>query len=100
MTIKKGLMSSAEAEIQEEARQMQLRSAYGIDDENIVVVEKKSMGKFLIRLLVGAVKTVAAILFILLCAVGAIAFVYPDVRTELLKVLFRIFSDALHMLGV
>lgn len=98
--IKNGLMKQVRQEIEEEQHQEALRKQHGIEDENVVVVEKKSMMKFLIRLFIGFIKTIASIAGIILAGTGIMTLIYPDVRNEFIAVLLAVIDDVIRMTGL
>lgn len=89
----KALIEKIEEEQEEERHQRQLKNKHGIEDENVIVVEKFSMTKFLTKTLISFIKTVAAITLLVLASVGIIALLYDNVRNPLVDIL----KDGLYM---
>lgn len=94
---KPALKAAIREEKEYEQKQAALKERHHIEDENIVVVEQKSLLKFVIKALIAAVKTLAAICLLSLAAVGTIAIIYPTVRAELFNVIVVIVSDVKNM---
>ena len=72
---------------QEEEQEEKLREKHGIEDENVVVVEKFSMTKFLVRTFVIFVKTTVSIAILVLASLGLIAVIYEEPRTQLFEII-------------
>lgn len=89
----KALVEKIEEEQEEAKRQRELKDKHGIEDENVVVVEKFSLTKFLTKTFIAFVKTIATITLLILAAIGIIALIYDDIRTPL----FDILKDGLYM---
>lgn len=98
--IKTGLIKQIQQEREEQQHQEALRKQHGIEDENVVVVEKKSMMKFLIRLFIGLIKTIASIAGIILAGIGIMTLIYPDIRNEFMAVLLAVIDDVISMTGL
>lgn len=79
---KKQLVADVKKEIKEKKKQDQLHEKYQIN-ENLVVVEKSNMVKFLIRTILLLIRTIAAILVIILAVIGLLSLIYPEARTAL-----------------
>lgn len=89
----KALVEKIEEEQEEERHQRQLKDKHGIEDENVVVVEKFSLTKFITKTFISFVKTLATIMLLVLAAVGIIALIYDEVRNPLIDIL----KDGLYM---
>lgn len=89
----KALVEKIEEEQAEERHQRQLKSKHGIEDENVVVVEKFSLTKFFTKTFIALIKTLATIALLILAAIGIIALIYDEVRMPL----FDILKDGLYM---
>lgn len=90
----KALVEKIQAEEQEKQIQQKLKEKHGIEDENVVVVEKFSLTKFLIKTFVILVKTVISASLLALAALGLIAILYTEVREPL----FEIIRNGFYML--
>ena len=95
-----GFVREVQEEKKREEEQRRLHEIHGIQDENLIVVEKNNMLKFLIRTVGRIVRFVATVAIFVLAAVGMLALIYPEVRGELFLVLGTIFEDAQNMIGV
>ena len=93
-----GLVKEYNQKKQEEAEEQRKREKYNITDENVKVVEKSNTVKFLVRLLILAVKTAAWIALIILAAVGVICLIYPETRNALITVLTGIKDGTIGLL--
>lgn len=93
---RKGLVGDVEKKISYEEGQKALREKYKIK-EDVVVVEKSSVLKVLIRAAGSAVRIMARILLVILATIGIIALIYPETRDALMTVLTGI-MEQIHML--
>lgn len=78
----KALIEKLKEEEASELQQIKLKEKHGIEDENVVVVEKFSMTKFLIRTMILLVKTIISVVILALAAFGLIALLYDAPREE------------------
>lgn len=83
-----------------EQEQRRLKKKHDIQKEDVVVVEKANMAKFLLKLMIGFVKFAAMAILFVLATVGMITFIYPEVRDDFLKVLFNILGQVQTMTGI
>lgn len=83
----KALVEKIKQEEEQEQHQEKLREKHGIEDENVVVVEKFSMTKFLVRTFVIFVKTTVSIAILVLASLGLIAVIYEEPRTQLFEII-------------
>lgn len=81
---KGGLVQDYKHTQQVKADQERLRHEYNIKDSSVVVVEKDSSIISLIRICGRAVQIVAAILLVILAAIGILSLVYPEPREAML----------------
>ena len=93
---RKGLVGDVEKKISYEEGQKALREKYKIK-EDVVVVEKSSVLKVLIRAAGSTVRIMARILLVILATIGIIALIYPETRDVLMTVLTGI-MEQIHML--
>lgn len=83
---------------QERAREQErLRSKHHVE-EDILIVEKTNMVKFLIRLSGRIIRVLLTVAIFLLATVGLMSLVYPEVRAELFLVFSQIMADLQKML--
>ena len=66
--------------------------------EDVVIVEKSHVVKFLIKSVAGSIRICAAILLCILAVIGLTALIYPQVRRELLQVLSEILMEGQKMI--
>lgn len=77
----------------EELRQGRLKRECGRTDENVVIVERSHLVKFLIRTLGLTVHTLTMLTVAALAFIGLAALIYPEPRKELLYVWQEIISQ-------
>lgn len=95
---KNGFAKEAKEVLKQEAEQKQLREKHGIQDNNTLIVEKNNLFKFCIRYFIKIVKIFVTAGIFLLASVGLMSLIYPDVREELMKVLFAIQKEITTMI--
>lgn len=95
-----GFVREVQEEKQREEEQRRLHEKHKIQDENLIVVEKNNMLKFLIRTTGRIIRYVATAAVFILAAVGLLALIYPEIRGELFLVLGTILEDAGTMIGI
>lgn len=95
-----GFVREVQEEKKREEEQRRLHEIHGIQDENLIVVEKNNMLKFLIRTVGRIIRYVATAVVFVLAAVGLLALIYPEVRGALFLVLSTILEDAGTMIGI
>lgn len=95
---KNGFVKEAKEVLKQEAEQKQLREKHGIQDNNTLIVEKNNLFKFCIRCFIKIVKIFVTAGIFLLASVGLMSLIYPDVREELMKVLFAIQKEITTMI--
>jgi len=92
-----GLASQIAKEREEEFLQQELREKHEIKDENVIVVEKPSLLKFLIKLGVRIIKTIATIIILCLATIGLLGIIYDGPRQELITILGLIKIEVMGM---
>lgn len=90
---KKKLVGDIRQEQETAIQQESLRQQHGIQDENVIVVEKSNMVKFMIRQLSAIIKFVATTMILVLAAIGLLSIIYPNIRSELLTVLLQYYNS-------
>ncbi len=93
-----GLVREHREEREEQRRQELLKEKYDIR-EDIVVVEKSNTFKFIVRVIIRLVKTVALILLVLLAFIGLMGILFPDSRAELWNIAVEIYAQVQGYLG-
>ncbi|MDE6020426.1 MAG: hypothetical protein K2H01_05445 [Ruminococcus sp.] len=86
-----GLVKETKQTINNEKKQSQLREKYHLE-KNIQVVEKNNLLKFLINLLIMAVKTIATIIICFFAVIGVFSIIYPSTNAILKNVLSELMS--------
>jgi len=68
-------------------KQELLRKKHGLQNKNVVVVEKNNTIKFLVKTLAAVIRLVATVAILSFAVLGLVAIVYPSPRLELLYIL-------------
>lgn len=95
---KGGFQKAVEEEIEKEQEQKRLREKHQVHDEQVLIVEKDDLAKFLIRTGTGAVKLIATIAILGLAVLGLLTLIYPVPRDALFQVLQEILSEFRHLI--
>ncbi len=93
------LIRKFKEEQETEQKQRGLRDKYDVENEDVYVVEKNNIFKFLMRGLWWCIRVLAYIVFIALAAVGIIAIIYPDTRDGLIEAFNGIFANFQQLWG-
>lgn len=64
----------------ERQKQEKLLKKHNLEKENVVVVEKANVIKFLIKTLINIVKVTGSIILIILATIGLVGLIYPETR--------------------
>lgn len=83
----------------EEVHQGRLRKMTGLEDENVVIIEKSNMAQFLIRTCGNIIRITATITILALAFAGLTALVYPGPRLELLAIAQEVARQLMVFLG-
>lgn len=86
-----GLVKETKQTLDNEKKQSQLRKKYHFE-ENIQVVEKNNLFKFLINLLIKAVKILATIIVCFFATIGVFTIIYQPTNEILKNVLSELIS--------
>ena len=84
MKIKYGLYNDFEQDAKSQDR---LHEKYHEEDRKVRIVEKPMVGKFIVRAIGEILRIACWIALIILAAIGLIAILYPQSRTDLMFVL-------------
>lgn len=87
------LINQIEDEVKEKEEQRILHEKHGIEDENVVVVEKPSLMKFILKSIGFIIRLLITIVFIGFAAVGIIGMVYTEPRELILEIIINGFSN-------
>ncbi|HCA33553.1 MAG TPA: hypothetical protein DEP00_00090 [Lachnospiraceae bacterium] len=90
------LYKGYQKEQKEEKNQEKLRKKHHID-EDVTVVEKPMIGKFVVNAVGDIIVWAARIALIVLAALGLISLLYPEIRQVLFSVLMRIWNETMRM---
>ncbi len=91
MKFKNKMAAEYEQELEKQRQQKLLHEKHNIEDDNVIVVEKSGIYRFLISLC----KTIAAIIVFCLAAVGLLSLIYPEPRNEMLDILESAISQVI-----
>ena len=86
MKLKSGLVKEVHEKEEFIEEQQKIKTRHGIEDDNVVVVEKRMIIKSAIALCIHTIQFIAKILLIILAFIGLVAIVYPEPRNELLQI--------------
>ncbi len=94
MKLSNGLRREVREKQELAAEQSFLKKKHGIaQDQEVVVVEKSNMVKFLLRYLGFGIRLAATILLLFLAFIGLVAIVYPEPRMDLLTIFQNVQKD-------
>lgn len=91
--IKKSLVSQIKEKQEFDKQQNELKRKHGIEEKNVIVVEKSNMTKFLIRTIGNLIRISATIIILILASVGLTTLLYPHIRNEFLTILYQIMNQ-------
>lgn len=94
---KTSLVSQVKAQEATEQEQKVLHKKHNIEDENVIVVEKSNMTKFLISTIGGVIRTFATIVLLILAVIGLTAIIYPEPRADMIDILFDLIKQIKHL---
>lgn len=94
-----GIRRKAKKNRIKEVTQGRLRQKVGLEDENVVIIEKSNMVKFLIRTCGNIVHVMAAILICGLAFIGLTALIYPGPRAELESIAWDVLQQLIILVG-
>lgn len=91
--IKRSLVSQIKEQQEFEKQQNELKRKHGIEENNIIVVEKSNMMKFLIRTIGNVIRISATIIILFLASIGLTTLLYPKIRSEFLIIVHQIINQ-------
>lgn len=94
---KESLVKKIRIEQEENQKQKKLQEKYGIN-ENVRIVERNNMGKFVVKIIGKCIRIVAVIILFILAAIGLTALIYPEIRQELLQVLGGVLAEGKNLI--
>lgn len=75
--------------IDKQNEQLHLKEKHNIQDENVVIVEKTHIFKWIALLF----RIIFTIILFAMAAIGIFTLLYPDLRQEFIKILFEILNS-------
>lgn len=93
---KKKLVQDIKQEKENAIKQESLRRQHGIQDKDIIIVEKNNIFKFTVQQMIALIKFIATILILALACIGVLSLIYPNIRNELFTVFIQ-YYDALKL---
>lgn len=88
-------VNASNIEAKEKEEQGKLRERYKIKDEEVYIVEKKSLVKFLLQAGINFIKIIFAIISIALSTIGILTIIYEKPRADMIEILTSIYNDVL-----
>lgn len=82
-----GFVSKIEEKKIFEEKQNDLKEKYNINAQDVIIVEKNNVVKFLVKVMISVIKTVATISILVLAAIGLLTVIYPEVRNPFVELL-------------
>ena len=95
---KKGLVKDIEEKKEFQKAQNRLKERHHIDQEEVIVVEKSNMTKFLIQTAGNIIRIIAGITVFAFAVIGMAAMIYPDPRMELIEISKKVIEELLNYL--
>ncbi len=89
-----------EAQKLQEQEQLRKRNKYKIESDDVVIVEKNNIIKFLVLLLIRIIKMAATISVIVLAIIGVLALLYPASREILLQYFYKVLLEIQMFVGI
>lgn len=86
---KKKLVQDIKQEKEDAIKQESLRKQHGIQDKDIIIVEKNNIVKFTVQQIIAFIKFIATILILALACIGVLSLIYPNIRNELFTIFMQ-----------
>lgn len=96
---KKGLVKDIEEKKEFQKAQNRLKERHHIDQEEVIVVEKSNMTKFLIQTVGNIIRITTGITVFAFAAIGMAAMIYPAPRMELIEISKKVIEELLNYLS-
>ena len=94
---KNHIVEQIKQEEREKEHQERLKERYDVVDD-VLIVEKTDIIKFLLKGLVGAIRLIIAIVLFLLALIGLASLLYPDSRVILIRQGLQVWSELMNLL--
>jgi len=95
----KELARAVREELEWKEEQKKLHKKHEQIAEDVVILEKPHLVKFVMKSVAGSIRICATIL-LCMAIIGLTALIYPEVRQELLQVFFEILMEGKKMVGM
>lgn len=94
------LQKQADQEKEYEKRQDKLKDKFGIQGQDVVVVERTNTFKFTISTFISLVCLIRNIVILALALLGVLALCYPAPRAEVLQILQQAWKELIDILPI
>jgi hypothetical protein len=84
------LKNKKNEQLKYDIRQKYLKEKNGIEDENVIVIERNNMTKYILNLIIALLKKMCIIMLLILAFTGFTAVVYPEPREALYSIVVEI----------
>lgn len=84
---------------EENSYQKDLRQKHNIENEDVYIVEKSNIFKFILRVIYYIFRIVLSVAFIALAAIGLICLIYPETRNAYESVWNSIVNNLFQLIG-
>lgn len=95
-----GFMKEVTEQKEFEKEQQKLKTQHKIKDENVVVVEKNNMAKFLVNTVFRVLRYCATVILLCLACVGLAALIYPAPRAEIFSIFTSVMGQIKTAIGL
>lgn len=94
------LQQKADADKENEKHQEKLKDKFGIEGQDVVVVERTNTFKFTVNTFISLICLLRNITLIALALIGILALCYPAPRTEVLLILQQAWEEIIRILPI
>lgn len=92
------LVKQIREENEAQKEQIHLKEKYGMEKEDVVIIEKSNLAKFFVRTFARMIRIAANILIFVLAVTGLAALIYPVSRMELIRQTWNIYHELIRFL--
>lgn len=97
---KKGFVTGVKKEEAFAKNQEELHSKYHVQNNQVIIVEKNHVVKFLINKIVALFKLFISIALYVLATIGLLTLIYPVIRTEFFSIMIQIYDGSKSLIGL